>query len=244
MSYYDRSSISTGVIMNNKTNSDTSAKQPFSDDQVTADIEQAFGINQDISPEAVNRRNLLMQFGVHGLIFVTALSLWAAIDAWRLVSGLAFASGFSVFASIVFGIAMAHILHEWSHFLGAYFSGSDYTVKEKPAPLFFDFDYKNNSQRQFLSMSVGGTVGNILFLIAIYFALPLDSFGRMMLLAVAIGMTFYVSVIEFPVIKLACSGKSAMESLIEHLGQGQAILNMALLSGLVTAIISFLLILL
>jgi hypothetical protein len=93
-------------------------------------------------------------------------------------------------------------------------------------------------------MSIGGTVGNILFLMAIYFVLPMDSIGRMMLLSVAIGMIFYVSVIEFPVIKLASSGQSAMESLMAHLGQGPAILNIALLSGVVTTLISFFLILL
>lgn len=230
--------------MNNKTNNEPSTKQSISDDQAAANIEQAFGINQDLNPAAVNRRNLRMQFGVHGVVFVAALSFWVASDAWRLVSDLVFASGFSVFASILFGITMAHILHEWSHFLGAFFSGADYTVKEKPAPLFFDFDYKNNTKKQFLSMSIGGTVGNILFLMAIYFVLPMDSIGRMMLLSVAIGMTFYVSVIEFPVIKLASSGQSAMESLMAHLGQGPAILNIALLSGVVTTLISFFLILL
>mgnify|MGYP001202802776 CR=1 FL=1 len=228
--------------MNNKTNNESSPHQSFSDEQAAADIEQAFGVKQDISLAGKNRRNLFMQFGVHGSIFVAALTFWAAADAWRLVSDLAFASGFSVLASVLFGIAMAHILHEWSHFLGAYFSRADYTVKEKPAPLFFDFDYKNNSKKQFLSMSIGGTVGNILFLMAIYFAIPMDSIGRMMLLSVAIGMTFYVSVIEFPVIKLASGGMSAMESLLAHLGQGQAILNIALLSGVVATMMSFLLI--
>ena len=228
--------------MNNKTNNESSTKQPISDEQAAANIEQAFGINQDCNPAAVNRRNLRMQFTVHGLVFVAALALWAASDAWRLISDLVFASGFSVFASILFGITMAHILHEWSHFLGAFISGADYTVKEKPAPLFFDFDYKSNTKKQFLSMSIGGTVGNILFIMAIYFIIPMDSVGRIMLLAVAIGMTFYVSVIEFPVIKLASSGHSAMESLMAHLGQGPAILNIAMLSGVVTTMISFFLI--
>ena len=225
--------------MINKANNKSSTKQPISDEQAAANIEQAFGINQDFNPAAVNRRNLLMQFAVHGLVFAAALALWAASDAWRLVSELVFATGFSVFSSILFGITMAHILHEWSHFLGAFFSGADYTVKEKPAPLFFDFDYKNNTKKQFLSMSAGGTVGNILFLMAVYFVIPMDSIGRMMLLAVAIGMIFYVSVIEFPVIILASSGHSAMESLMAHLGQGPAILNIALLSGVVTTMISF-----
>ncbi len=228
--------------MNNKTNNESSTKQPISDEQTAANIEQAFGINQDSNPAAVNRRNLRMQFSVHGLVFVASLALWAAADAWRLVSDLVFALGFSVFASILFGITMAHILHEWSHFLGAFISGAGYTVKEKPAPLFFDFDYKSNTKEQFLSMSIGGTVGNILFLMAIYFVIPMDSVGRIMLLAVAIGMTFYVSVIEFPVIKLASSGHSAMESLMTHLGQGPAILNIAMSLGVVTTMISFFLI--
>ena len=35
-------------------------------------------MNQDCNPVAVNRRNLRMQFVVHGLVFVAALALWAA----------------------------------------------------------------------------------------------------------------------------------------------------------------------
>ena len=72
--------------MNNKTNNEPSTNQPISDEQAAANIEQAFGINQDFNPTAVNRRNLRMQFAVHGLVFVAALALWAASDAWRLVS--------------------------------------------------------------------------------------------------------------------------------------------------------------
>lgn len=205
----------------------------------TAEIERAFGMDGDLSRDQANSRFIKVQAGYHGFALIAALALWGAADSWALISNLPIAGVFAVVASIAFGIAMSHILHEWSHFMGAYFSGSEYTVKEKPAFLFFDFDYDKNSRKQFLSMSMGGTVGNLIFLALILFCIPLDSAGRTMLLAVGIGMLVYVSVIEFPVIRLASGGKSAMESLIEHFGKGPGILNMATMYGILAAIISW-----
>ena len=205
----------------------------------TDDIERAFGMGGELSHEAANARYLKVQAAYHGVALIAALSLWGAADAWALVSNLALASVLAIIASITFGIAMAHILHEWSHFMGAHFSGADYTVKEKPAFLFFDFDYDKNSRQQFLAMSMGGTVGNLLFLALIVFCIPLDSASRTMLLAVGIGMMVYVAVIEFPVIRIAGGGKSAMDALIEHFGKGPAILNMATMYGVLAALLSW-----
>ena len=223
--------------------SDASAENPADDsaaeNQGTADIESAFGMGGELTHEQANARYIKLQAGYHGFALIAALALWGAADSWALISNLALAGVFAIIASIAFGIAMAHILHEWSHFFGAHLSGARYTVKEKPAFLFFDFDYEQNTRKQFLSMSMGGTVGNLIFLALVLFCIPLDSAGRTMLLAVGIGMMVYVSVIEFPVIRLASGGKTAMEALIEHFGKGPAILNMATMYGVIAALISW-----
>lgn len=207
-----------------------------------ADLAAVFGYEADTSLAAVNKKNLSVQFGYHGMALLAAFALWGAADSWALVSNLAVANVFSVIASVVFGVAMAHVIHEWSHFAGAKWSGSQYTVKEKPSFLFFDFDYEKNSSKQFLSMSIGGTLGNLLFLALVLLLIPIDSVGRAMLLAVAIAMTVYVGSIEWPVIKIASSGKTPMESLVEYFGQGSGVLNRALMYGVLTAIVSWLII--
>lgn len=231
--------MTTTTVNNEATNDPSIADTTDATPSGTAEIESAFGIGGKLDRAAANSRYIKVQAGYHGFALIAALALWGAADSWVIVSNLQIAIVFSVLASIAFGIAMAHILHEWSHFFGAYFSGAKYTVKEKPAFLFFDFDYDNNSRKQFLSMSIGGTVGNLIFLALILLCIPLDSAGRTMLLAVGIGMAVYVSVIEFPVIRLASGGKSAMESLIEHFGKGPGILNMATMYGILATIISW-----
>ena len=96
-----------------------------------ADLAAVFGYEADDSLEAANKKNLAVQMGYHGAALLAALAMWGAADTWSLVSGLAVASVFAVIASIAFGIAMAHIIHEWSHFAGAKWSGAQFTVKEK-----------------------------------------------------------------------------------------------------------------
>ena len=202
------------------------------------DLAEVFGMGE-LDQQQLNARNLSLQAAVHGFALLAALALWGAADSWMLVTDLALATGFAIIASIAFGIVMVHVIHEWFHFLGAVISGASYTVKERAAPLFFDFDYTGNTDRQFLSMSIAGTVGNLLFIALVVLLVPIDSASRAMLLAVAIGMLFYVGAIEWPVVRYALQGRSAMDALVAHFGQGAGVLNRALFYGVLTGLVSW-----
>ncbi len=189
------------------------------DQSAQADIEQL--------KAATNTKSLKLQAGYHLVGLVSAVAMWGAADTWVLTSELTIAALFSVIASIVFGVAMAHIIHEWSHFLGAVIAEANYTVKKKPAFLFFDFDYVGNTQRQFLWMSSGGFAGNCVLIAIVWLAIPLDSAGRGMLLATVIGMAVYVAVLEGPVIRRTRAGEDSLTVLTEHFGQGDILFNRA-----------------
>lgn len=174
-----------------------------------------------------NVKPLKIQASYHMVALVSAVAMWGASDTWAMTSDLALATIFSVVASIIFGIAISHIFHEWSHFLGAVLTGANYSVKHKPDFLFFDFNYLNNSRKQFLWMSSGGLVGNCVLIVLLLVAIPMDSAGRGMLLATAVAMAIYVAVLELPVIRRSSAGEDSLTVLAEHFGQGAALFNRA-----------------
>lgn len=170
-----------------------------------------------VSPPVVagERLRLLTQAGWHLAAAVSAVMLWGAGDSWRIVSGLAIASVMATVASVVFGIALALIVHEWCHFAGARAVGAISPVKAKPALLMFDFDYTNNSVRQFLVMSIGGSVGNWLLVLLVALLIPVESASRAMLLAVTVAMAVYVAVLEWPIIAAVRRGVAPGTALAE-----------------------------
>jgi len=183
-----------------------------------------------------NTKNLQVQGAYHGTAFVAAAVLWGAADSWSIASDLAVADFFLLLSSVVFGIALSHIAHEWNHFLGAVRTGSKYTVKDKPAFLFFDFDYVNNTREQFLAMSTGGLLGNSILVLLVFILIPLDSAGRTLLLATTVAMTVYVAVVEYAVIQRTRAGEEPLEVLTDHFGEGPTLFrrakNKATVSGL------------
>lgn len=186
-----------------------------------------------------NRKNFMMQAGYHAFALVGAVVLWGAADTWATVSELAIATGFSVAASVLFGIAICHIIHEWSHFLGAWATGSTVVYKDKPSPLFFDFDYTQNSPRQFFFLSIGGSLGNAFVLVMIWLFIPIDTPARAMLLATAIAMAIYVAVLEFPILKRIRDGQPGMTALMEHFGQGPSLFYRATAAGAAGGLLSW-----
>ena len=183
-----------------------------------------------------NSRNLKVQGACHGVAFVAAAALFGATESWSATSGLAVACFFFLLSSVISGIAFSHIAHEWSHFFGALRTGSKYAIKDKPAFLFFDFDYVNNSREQFLSMSIGGLAGNTALVLLVWLLIPMDSAGRMLLLATTVAMTVYVAVIEYAVIKRTRAGEEPLEVLADHFKEGPALFrrakSRAIVSGL------------
>lgn len=188
------------------------------------------------SPQAAaaDRRRLLTQAGWHLAAAVSAVMLWGAGDSWRIVSGLAAASFMAAVASVVFGIVMTLIVHEWCHFAGARASGAISPVKAKPALLMFDFDYTNNSVRQFLVMSVGGSVGNWLLVLLVAWLIPIDSASRALLLAVTAAMAVYVAILEWPIIAAVRRGVAPGTALAEGFGK-PGVFRRANTAGVVTA---------
>lgn len=183
-----------------------------------------------------NNKNLKIQAAYHGLAFIASAVLWGAADSWAVVSNLAVANFFLLLSSLAFGMALSHIVHEWGHFLGAVRTGSSYTIKDKAAFLFFDFDYTNNSRYQFLAMSTGGLIGNLVLVLLVWVLIPLDSAGRSLLLATTMAMTVYVAVVEYAVIQRTRAGEEPLAVLADHFGQGPALFrrakNKAIASGL------------
>ena len=149
-------------------------------------------------------KHALVQFGMALILF----TLWAAADSWFILTGLSIASALSVIMAAFAGLAVATVVHEWFHFAGARFSGASYSIPEKYGFFVYDFDYENNSLRQFNIMSLAGQAGSVLTILLLYLSLPMDNAGRVMVVCAAIGSAIFGGMIEWPVLKRSqISGK-------------------------------------
>ena len=137
----------------------------------------------------------------HALVFVVALSLFAAADSWSTVTGLGIATVLCVVTGALAGITMTTLVHEWFHYLGARYSGAAYDIPHKQGLFLYNWDFTHNSVRQFLIMSVAGSVGGILALSILWTSVPADSWGRAALQGGAIASVVFAAYIEWPVIR-------------------------------------------
>jgi len=137
--------------------------------------------------------------------------------------------------AFVVGLGLSHITHEWCHFLGALVAGSRLTVRTRPHPLFFDFDYSANNRTQFLWMSAGGLLGNVLLLGMAALCLDRQSVVTTGFLAAVAGQLVYVLILEFPVSLAVRSGAEPLAALTHHFGQGGKLFLRATVAGLGTA---------
>ena len=154
--------------------------------------------NENSSSRDLDRRIKLV--AAHLLTGVTLLSLWAATDAWQAVTGLRAAAFLSVLAAIPAGVVFGTLVHEWGHFAGARLAGARYTVPDRLGLFVFNYDFGANSVSQFFTMSWGGQIGGALAVVLLWWALPLDTAGRAMIVAAAIGAFFFAGTIEWPVL--------------------------------------------
>ena len=138
--------------------------------------------------------------GIQALIGVLALSLFAAADSWSTVTGLGLAGGLCVITGIVAGITLTTLVHEWFHFLGARFSNASYDIPTRKGLFLYDWDYSQNSVRQFFIMSIAGSVGGALAVLFLLNAVPADSWGRAALQGAAIGSFAFAASVEWPVL--------------------------------------------
>jgi hypothetical protein len=169
-------------------------------DGATADLEEE-------RPADATRISRLAQRD--GAIALAALSLWAAADAWQASTGLRFAALLATLDGAAVGVVLGLFAHEWGHFAGARWGGG--IAPTRPLSSFlpiFVMDLRRSSRRAFRAMSVGGNLSHWLVVLALAIGLPLDTGGRVALLAGAFGFAVFASVTEFPIIRRAYAGVS------------------------------------
>ena len=158
--------------------------------------------NPSPPPPAKSRGMRLARLAsTHALVFVVALSLFAAADSWSTVTGLGIATVLCVVTGALAGITITTLVHEWFHYLGARYSGAAYDIPDKQGLFLYNWDFTHNSVRQFLMMSVAGSVGGILALSILWTSVPADSWGRAALQGGAIASVVFAAYIEWPVIR-------------------------------------------
>lgn len=139
--------------------------------------------------------------GVHLLVWIGALGLFAAADSWSLLSGLGLADLLAVVTGALAGLVTTTLIHEWFHFLGAQLSGGRFGIPEKSGLFVYDWDFQRNDTAQFFLMSVAGSVGGALSLLLVWYALPPVTAGRAAVFAGAIAGFVFGAVIEWPVLR-------------------------------------------
>jgi hypothetical protein len=179
--------------------------------------------------------NLLKQSAVHLAAGLAALLGLLYLYGWEQSGGAPPLLYLGCIIAMILGGVLSHLIHEWGHFLGTLLCGARYTVKAKPSPLFFDFDYEGANPRQYLWLSAGGPIGNLL-LILLVFTLPMDSAIVRSLCAASIALMAYVLVIELPISQGIIAGKAPMEVLTTHFGQGKPLFRRAGIAGITVLI--------
>ena len=157
----------------------------------------------------------------HGLALLGAITLWGAADAWVQTSDLYIATMISVLNAFAAGSIISIIFHEWGHFAGARLAKSYSPMVRKPTSTFiFGFNFAKNSRDQFISMSLGGPIGNWLLVVLVFILVPMDSPGRVMLFAVTLANAISVCVFEIPVLRKAMNGGDPETELNTGLANG------------------------
>ncbi|MFT5211054.1 MAG: hypothetical protein ACI9CE_002785 [Flavobacterium sp.] len=177
----------------------------------------------------------------HGLRVAMYFAAFAACDAWFEITTLPIAALLSVVIGLITGNYLSGIFHEWGHFIGARVSKSRSPMVRTPQDEFiFGFDMVKNSNSKFLSMSLGGPLGNFALVAMIFLLIPLDNIGRAALFAMVAGKLIAVLVFEGPIILRVFQGGNPQEELDRQLGNGSQ--DKGAVSGyIVTAVLWFVL---
>lgn len=155
----------------------------------------------------------------HATAVFASLTLWGSANAWATSSGLIIAYASVLAMAIASATVIASIVHEWGHFSGATLSGAIVPVEPKPIRFYFmfNFDMEQNTDKQFLAMSLGGILANWLLVVVLLILVPLNSIGAAMLVAVAVAKAINVSVFEMPIFKRVYDGGVPKEELQRQL---------------------------
>lgn len=182
---------------------------------------------------------LLVQGVAHWSVFLLLLLSLLWLRAWEAGGADGLMLYLAVAWSLLSGIALSHIVHEWGHFLGAVLARSALSIKARVHPLFFDFDYGANNRRQFLALGYGGLLGNLLLLLLLVLVtVPPATRVEAGLLAAVLGQLVYVLVLELPVSLGILAGRDPLDTLASHFGQGRPLFRRAGLAGVAAALLT------
>jgi hypothetical protein len=156
---------------------------------------------------------LARQGALHAALALALLVLFAAADSWQMLSAIALANLFSVVVGLLAGALLTTLLHEWSHLLGARLTGARYSPARRPSLLVFDWDFGANTRRQFLVMSVAGTLGSVAAVYLLCSTVPGNAPGRIALQGAAWGSLVFAAVIEWPVLYRVRRGEEPLAAL-------------------------------
>ena len=174
------------------------------------------------APQKLSDWQRFKQVGMyHGIAALALVTLFAAADAWVVTTGLFIADIISIVNAVVAGSFLATLFHEWGHFAGARIAKSYSPIVPKVTNQFvFGFNFAKNSTSQFLSMSMGGPIGNWVLVFIVFTFVPMDNPGRVALLAIVFAKAISVCVFEIPVILRAMNGGDPQTELDAGLNDG------------------------
>lgn len=173
------------------------------------------------------------------VLIVVLVGAVLAVDAWltsfeniwlAILSGLlAFPAGFK--ANVIF--------HEWGHFAGARMLGG-HAPTNKFSQLFpmFHFDISNNTHRQFMGMSYGGTITEWLFPLLLMVTIGTETIGQAALITGAVAIALVGFLVEAPIIRDALRTNGA-EAWAHHMNVRTERFQRMKLIGVPLAILTF-----
>ena len=171
-------------------------------------------LEAEAEPRTKDESSLLLLASRDVALAAGLLSLFAAADAWHLLTGSGLAGFLSILDGLIVGVGVTSLAHEWGHYSGARWSGAQVPLKSvRSFPQVFNFDYQKCEPGHFMGLSIGGNVGHWLMVVLLALFLPLDTTGQIALLSGSVGFAVFGSTVEFPVIARARTGASPLESL-------------------------------
>jgi hypothetical protein len=198
---------------NTAINKEAPAANECAVEPVTETLKDSTRTAHNAAPQLSRGQRLAKLAGTHALVFLLALSAFAAADSWNTVTGLGIAGLLCIITAALAGVTTATLVHEWFHYLGARSFGAKFGIPSRQGLFVFNWDFGGNSVRQFLFMSVAGSVGGVLSVLLLWQAVPADTWGRAVLRGAAVASVIYSAMIEWPVIQRVRRGGEPLAEL-------------------------------
>ncbi|MEP1472852.1 MAG: hypothetical protein ABJK25_17895 [Halieaceae bacterium] len=202
----------------------------------TADTEQAENLNEALRLEDNAGLKRTRHLAFHLAVVVVTLCLFAAADSWFALTGLGLAAALSIATGLAAGFVFTSEVHEWFHYLGAKFSGGDYSTPDKMGFFVYDWNFEKNTVNQFFTMSIAGTVGSLVGLYSLFTWLPQDTVGRVAIIAGGAASLGFAAAIEWPVLMRTRQSREPFQELAKT---DQQVLTRSTVIGAVVALITW-----